>query len=134
MLSVWGKIKELINRPYIEESGSNANGSYIKFSDGTMICKGKKKFIDVAITAVWGNFYTSGDNILVFDDFAQDFSEIPIVTVAPVSYDGSGGNFFVITNLSKSVSKKNAGGFQVGRGTSGTHTVILSYIAIGKWK
>lgn len=131
MIPQWVKNK---NKGYIVESGSNANGEYIKFSDGIMICKGKKKFIDVAITAVWGNFYTSGDNILVFDDFAQDFSEIPIVTVAPVSYDGSGGNFFVITNLNKSVSKKNAGGFQVGRGTSSTQTVILSYIAIGKWK
>ena len=26
------------NKGYIVESGSNSNGSYIKFSDGTMIC------------------------------------------------------------------------------------------------
>lgn len=35
-----GKLKELlgIQRGGIVESGSNANGSYIKYADGTMIC------------------------------------------------------------------------------------------------
>jgi hypothetical protein len=33
MLNVWGNIKELINRPYILESGSNQNGYYIKWSN-----------------------------------------------------------------------------------------------------
>lgn len=39
MLNVWGKIKELINRPYIVESGSNENGHYIKWSNGDLICR-----------------------------------------------------------------------------------------------
>lgn len=39
MLNVWGKIKELINRPYIVESGSNTNGNYIKWSNGDLICR-----------------------------------------------------------------------------------------------
>lgn len=39
MFNVWGKIKELINRPYIVESGSNENGYYIKWSNGDLICR-----------------------------------------------------------------------------------------------
>lgn len=39
MLNVWGKIKELINRPYVIESGSNDNGYYIKWSNGDLICR-----------------------------------------------------------------------------------------------
>ena len=35
---------KLLNRGYIEESGSNSNGTWIKFSDGTIIMKGTKEF------------------------------------------------------------------------------------------
>lgn len=37
------KIDEIINEGIIQESGSNTNGEYIKFSDGTMICVGRLK-------------------------------------------------------------------------------------------
>ena len=41
---------------YIVESGSNDNGSWIKFSDGTMICRGVVTTGDVSFTA-WGSLY-----------------------------------------------------------------------------
>ena len=38
----------------VVESGSNANGEYIKYADGTMICT-KKVTGQAKITATWGN-------------------------------------------------------------------------------
>lgn len=35
------RIEELEGRGYIVKSGSNDNGSYVKFSNGWMICTGK---------------------------------------------------------------------------------------------
>lgn len=135
MLNVWGKIKELISRPYIVESGSNANGSYIKWSNGTMICTGKKTFQSVAVTQTWGNINTCGDtNNLAFNNFAKEFAEIPIVNVSAIPYPNTSGNFWLCTSLNKLVTKNNPGAYQICRGTPGTMNFVLSYVAIGPWK
>ena len=42
----------------IIQSGSNANGSYIKYSDGIMICYGNYSF-NSSNSDYWGNFYRS---------------------------------------------------------------------------
>lgn len=39
----------------IIETGSNANGAYIKFSDGTMICRIRRTVTDQAINTAYGN-------------------------------------------------------------------------------
>lgn len=44
---------------HITESGSNANGKYIKFDDGTMICYGKLDIASLAITTAIGSLFTS---------------------------------------------------------------------------
>ena len=41
------------------KKGTNANGTYIKFPDGTMICHGRVPFSSLAITAPWGASYLS---------------------------------------------------------------------------
>ena len=46
----------------IIESGSNSNGSYIKFADGTMICY-KEIQVTSNITNSWGNLYESASAV-----------------------------------------------------------------------
>lgn len=58
----------------IIESGTNENGSYVKFSDGTMICT-KSYSSSVSITAPLGNIYYNG----FYDqagDLPQNFTQI----------------------------------------------------------
>ena len=45
----------------IVDSGSNSNGSWIKWADGTMICSNTVQYTNVAITTVWGSFYESSN-------------------------------------------------------------------------
>ena len=64
----------------IVESGANANGNWVKFADGTMICIKKIKFTNVVINTVWGSVYETAST-LDFGDYAQEFIEIPNVSI-----------------------------------------------------
>lgn len=131
MLNVWGKIKELINRPYIVESGLNANGEYIKFSDGTMICN---KTIEgrVDIETAWGSLFVSDD--ISLGNMPQQFTNRPTIVVnfnpktgtqAILVGNGNGehgsNNHFGYTAICRPNSRKAV-------------YYMLDLIAIGKWK
>lgn len=60
------------------DSGSNANGSWIKFLDGTMICY-QRYTITIKVENPWGSLYASP--ILTLKNFPQAFSEIPATTI-----------------------------------------------------
>ncbi len=65
-------INKLIGQ--IIETGSNSNGSWIKFSNGIMICWQNIEGTTTFQTS-WGNLYHS--SLLSFPDFPQNFVEIP---------------------------------------------------------
>ena len=50
----------------IWESGSNANGTYIKFADGTMICYGAKEFTCPSLTTSGNIYLASGISLGLF--------------------------------------------------------------------
>lgn len=114
----------LLGSAVIVESGSNANGSYVKFGNGTMICMGIYS-TDVAISTPWGSLFIS-PTITV--PFAATFVAVP-----SVSY---------VLHGSISAMVMNAGNINVGhqsiqlvRATSSpTATRDITYIAIGRWK
>lgn len=109
-------------------SGSNSNGDYIKFADGTMICRHRQLFSEVEIN-ISGNTmpYTSAS--LSFDNFPAEFASVPSVNI---SIDGSVSG--VIINNSPSTTVKPYS-FNVGRYNSlGERDFFASYIAIGRWK
>lgn len=64
----------------IVESGSNANGDYIKYSDGTMICTKKITFTNVVVNKAWGVVYETASKFS-FGDYAQEFIETPSVSI-----------------------------------------------------
>ena len=108
----------------VVENGSNDNGSWIKFADGTMICYGSfDLYLDTFVA--WGSLYSQDyENP---HNFPQTFTSIntcllensgnAAAFISRVAYDTNG-----ITKLSPT------------RPTTSTATYTFSYIAIGKWK
>lgn len=109
----------------IVESGSNANGSYIKWSDGTMICRKKVDFGEKAVSNPWGSLYESED--LTIGDYAQPFVEIPDVSIMPTN------TFFV--EPAGNHDKISFGSFWAVRSVNSPNFhPSISCIAIGRWK
>lgn len=112
----------------IVESGSNANGSYIKYFDGTMICTKKIQFTNVVIKNVWGSVYETASTFN-FGDYAQEFIETPNVSITLA--DGS-------TCFCESFSertKTSIGSTWLWKpAIEEGGTMTFDIIAIGKWK
>lgn len=112
----------------IIESGSNANGSWIKWADGTMLCYKREIFSGVAVQNSWGNMVESPK--LNLGNFPQEFV-------------GNYPNFFIMpwqpffVERSYTASLTSWGAFWAVRpGGSGTTSmdVTVSCFAIGRWK
>lgn len=115
-----------INGYPIVESGSNANGNYIKYYDGTMICF-KTLSDSVAMTSSWGSLY---EGEMQLGNFAEEFIDIPEVFYSNVSSTGA----MVEGRGSTQISKTSAGSIYLCRATSITNTVKINVLAIGRWK
>lgn len=63
----------------IIESGSNSNGSYIKYADGTMICY-KEIQVTSNITNSWGNLYESTSAVSL-GTWAETFISTPTINI-----------------------------------------------------
>lgn len=61
----------------IVSSGSNANGKWIRFADGTQICT-KAIGKSVTFTTTWGNMYESP--VVALGDWAMPFTQTPFVS------------------------------------------------------
>jgi len=108
------------------EDGSNANGNFVKFADGTMICTRIVNLGSVAVTAAVGSLFNAISGSL---PYAATFSASPDVTIKVVAPSGamwaSGGSAF------PGVSGSNA--FAILSPTAATATVSVQVLAIGRW-
>lgn len=111
---------------YIEESGSNDNGNYIKYSDGTMICRNKMT-INKAVNIAYGGLYRSVG--IDFSNFPKAFIDIP-----DISYSCIGINTAFIVNWSASTKEKIGSLIAIRPTTTNAQDYIISYTAIGRWK
>lgn len=119
-------INGIIDR--IIESGSNENGNWIKYSDGTMICSSE---ISREVNFVQsGNSYTGETTNTIF--FPQDFIGKPRVAIN-TQHDADYYNCAVYgviinkTSITKIIFLRTIS-------PSATVEIPFSYIAIGKWK
>lgn len=109
------------------ESGSNANGYYVKYNDGTMICT---KSVSETFTSVsqWGALYDTN-----FDagNWAETFISTPIVNASIVSSSG-------FVEAIRNTSTTAVGSITIARPTNissaNPWTVTLNVIGIGRWK
>lgn len=106
------------------DSGSNANGNYIKFADGTMICTKRVEYSG-AINTATGALYESAN--INLGDFPQTFYAIPYVTLSTSIYGFCSG--------ARSTSLGSVGLANILRTTSLSSTTgYIDVIAIGRWK
>lgn len=110
-------------------SGSNTNGSWIKYADGTMECS-KKVSGTINISTGWSNGYTSGD--ISLGSWAETFTSTPEIQIT--AQRGTGGmNFWL--GAEQDVSTTSAGKIVLLRFTSASNVnYILHITATGKWK
>ena len=118
-------IPEFAPNAVIIESDENANGSFVKYSDGTMICR------DVRLGgANVGSNNVREDTVT----FAAEFIAPPAMSITPSSV-GLGNvaavrafryGAYEVAEATAIVSVQNA--------TTTTRTWIFDYIAIGRWK
>ena len=115
----------------IVESGSNANGSWTKWADGTMIIN--KTVLGTAnITNAWGSLYISAD--INLGDFPVAFIEMPTIVVSPQTQTGT--QYMLIGQGGSGYgTETSAGNVALVRPNSRTDVAYrLEVIAKGKWK
>ena len=106
--------------------GTNANGTYIKFPDGTMICHGRVSISSLAITSVWGALYLSPALKVIFP---ATFVEAP-PAIAPNMENTTGDIATWYNVLASTISFDGYFGSAVPR----TFPCTLSWMVIGRWK
>ena len=119
----------------IVESGSNENGNWIKYNDGTMICTATKLFENIDANNSWGSLYETAE--LTLGNFPQQFISTPtginciMITNTNTNNKGSAGFIEYIVETTNTSWGKTAIAKPV---SSVASNIGLSLIAIGKWK
>ena len=116
-------------KEYGYKKGSNSNGSWIKYDDGTLICY-KKISVSATFSSSqkWGSMWES--NALDLGDYPYSFIEIPILNITNAST--SGGFYECIENKTNT----KIGKVYMCRPDDINATISYTFdiIAIGKWK
>ena len=114
------------------ESGSNANGSYMKFSDGTLICTNTVSFSNINTDYTWGGLYTNVNYPVVIPNYPVSFIDVPNITF---SLRKCSGSLLLLSDPSYASTKISPGRVQICRPTTATGlSGEISFIAIGRWK
>ena len=120
----------------IVERGSNSDGEWVRFADGTQICFHTSDPLDgITEESDISNLFQSGT---LTPDFPQSFSNTPSQYCS--SYKTSGGSvgsyaqFDVTTGESVALQTWNrARLYRIGSSTSDT-SIAIYFAAIGRWK
>lgn len=123
----WDKIDDHLAESaskHIKESGTNANGSYIKFDDGTMIC-----YRDVQVDTVSGQNKLTASNIPLPAAFLDNkYNIIASISGTPYSL------YLATTSYPTSNSTFNIASQTISGTFAGISTQRFNVIAIGRWK
>ena len=118
----------------VVENGTNNNGSWIKFADGTMICK-FTQIINLTVNTAWGSLYGGKFSV---HDYPQEFIDIPEASITLVANNDGNYAGWIGTNGGTDdirPTKKNIGEFNILRPTTANNAYYkVQVIAIGKWK
>lgn len=121
----------LINNNPIIESGSNDNGEYVKFYDGTMICR-KTCTGSADINKSWGTMYDTGDGtgeLISLGDYPKPFvgkrpQMLPLF---------AGANSCFVASI-RHQSNSFVGHIILASPRSKSVNYTIDIIAIGRWK
>lgn len=110
------------------DSGSNSNGKWIKFSDGTMICWNYMEVTDQAIATAYGSLY-QGTRVITYP---VEFVSTPTLTCSMFKY-GSSASWGGTSEHTTPLTNGTLRGFDAFSRPTGT-TCRIGWHAIGKWK
>jgi hypothetical protein len=110
----------------IVESGSNANGFYVKCADGALICRGSIAGISTGFVA-GGSVFFAGP--FAFNPFPVAFIAEPNITYDIIS---TGGIQWLGSRISPPTTTQPASKYVMSP-SSASVTVGISYVAIGRW-
>lgn len=114
-------------------SGSNKNGSWVKYDDGRMECWNTHTFNNVSCTTQAGSTgYYRSDDYLLFPNFPQEFKSLETVVT---SYAGSTGwhGMFVL-NAEPHNNVRHGRFYLLITWSTTVPDPKVSYHAIGRWK
>jgi hypothetical protein len=115
----------------IVESGSNENGSWTKWEDGTMLCE-HRVYSSHDTTTSYGALYMS--ELITLPDFPVEFIERPRVILQYETADWASSIIFGVASIGYP-TKKNVGQLRLISGvSSSSNGGYIVYIAKGKWK
>jgi len=120
-----GELYALVGVGGIVDSGSNANGSYVKYADGTMECWGISTNA-VAVNTAGGSVFHS--SVAVGFNFAVAFSNVP--SISPSAITSNGYYCWAAVDGSASSAAFACRAVSPANGVSS----YLCYIARGRWK
>lgn len=106
------------------ETITNENGTAIKFSDGTMICRGSKNYDSATFAQLGGVYY----RVLTGITFPVPFIEQPVPTASM-----NMGNVGSITT-SGGTTATGIGGFSVISANAQARAITVFWTATGRWK
>ena len=109
-------------------SGTGTNGSYIKFTDGTMICYGTMTIPGGTWTASGSGYFVDKTGLGL--QFPEAFVSVPSVT-ATCTNDGI---YCIVASLIVSATAITGGSFARFTQANSSYSMIIYYQAIGKWK
>lgn len=109
-----------------EESGSNENGNWIKYSDGTMICWNHIEVTDQAIDTTYGSLYQGSRTI----SFPVAFNSTPSVHCSLFHW-GTSASWGCVVGANTTAATIR--GLDISSRATGTICEI-SWQAIGRWK
>lgn len=108
------------------ESGSNENGNWVKYSDGTMICWNNIRVTDQAISTAYLSMYQGIRTIT----FPMEFKNVPTVSCGQFLWgtSASWGSVVSITRTTATLRGMDLVSRELGV------VCDISWMAIGRWK
>lgn len=116
----------------IIESGSNSNGSWVKFSNGTMICYGTWELGDVIPSGAVGSVYNIA--ITAIHSWPVPFIKKPQTHFTAYEYVEDWGMLLIPCPKKNTVTASGFGNINVVSISNAKSNLAIDYIAIGKWK
>ena len=115
---------------YIVESGSNSYGTWIKYSDGTMICT-RSIEKQIPCNKTWGSLFYGFDSDAY--NFAKEFITPPLLYL--FAYQRLSSSFWLSNYYNTIITTTGWRNYAIMRPTSAENVAYtLNVLAIGKWK
>lgn len=112
----------------ILQRGSNANGEFVRFADGTQICW--RASVTTAISGAAGSVFVNGAALGPYS-WPAAFSSIPREIYIGHKYDGAANHCWAAAASKGSTSQ--SGTFQLFRASASSENFYVEMIAIGRW-